>query len=79
MKKILLIAAVAGIAMASCKKDYVCECTETSTVPGSTTETSKYTIVGVSKGRAKANCASTKSEMEFGGNKYEFKSDCKIK
>ncbi|MBL7930764.1 MAG: hypothetical protein JNL60_02625 [Bacteroidia bacterium] len=29
MKKVLLIAAVAGLAFASCKKDYTCECTGT--------------------------------------------------
>ncbi|MBA3664450.1 MAG: hypothetical protein H0W61_09615 [Bacteroidetes bacterium] len=27
MKKVLLIAAVAGLSMVSCKKDYTCECT----------------------------------------------------
>lgn len=31
MKKILLIAAVAGLSMVSCKKDRVCTCTETPT------------------------------------------------
>ena len=30
MKKSLLIIAVAGLAMASCKKDYKCTCTSTS-------------------------------------------------
>jgi hypothetical protein len=28
MKKVLLIAAVAGFVMASCKKDYTCVCTD---------------------------------------------------
>lgn len=29
MKKVLLVAAVAGLSMVSCKKDYTCECTVT--------------------------------------------------
>lgn len=41
MKKTLVLAAIAGIAFASCKKDRVCECTsstisQTSTEPGYT-------------------------------------------
>ena len=30
MKKVLFIAAVAGLSLVSCKKDYTCECTVTS-------------------------------------------------
>lgn len=38
MKKILLVAVVAGFAMTSCKKNYTCECTVTA--GGQTTTTS---------------------------------------
>jgi len=43
MKKVLLVAAVAGLAMVSCKKDYTCECTTTDngTVVSTTTVTGK--------------------------------------
>jgi len=36
MKKVLLVVAVVGLSMASCKKDYTCTCKDTDTVnPGS--------------------------------------------
>lgn len=55
MKKILLIAAVAGLAMASCKKDRTCTCTYTSTPSSgaSTTWTEEVTVKKVTKGQAK--------------------------
>ncbi len=79
MKKILLIAAVAGLAMASCKKDYTCECTESSTIPGSTTTTSKNQILDASKRQAKANCVSWSSEMTVGTTVYTMNGDCELK
>lgn len=79
MKKILIIASVAGLAMVSCKKDYVCECTTTSTAPGSTSYTDKSTMVGVSKKTAKANCFKYSSEETSGGVTYVNTTDCKLK
>lgn len=38
MKKILLIAAVAGLSMVSCKKEYTCECKYTGVVTGTVSE-----------------------------------------
>lgn len=78
MKKILLIAAVAGLAMASCKKDYTCECTQT-TVPASTTTTSKKQILDASKRQAKANCVSWSSDMTFGSTVFTTNMDCELK
>jgi len=52
MKKILLVAAVACLAMTSCKKDYTCTCTATAngqSVSGSTTIKDK-------KSKAKDSC-----------------------
>jgi len=52
MKKVLLIAAVAGLAMVSCKKDYTCECTYSgSGISGTTSATIKDT-----KKKAKDAC-----------------------
>jgi len=79
MKKALLIAAVAGLAMVSCKKDYTCECTSTSTVPGSTSSTSKRTLVEVSKATAKSQCLKTSWDETSGGTTYTFTNDCKLK
>ncbi|MBI2720569.1 MAG: hypothetical protein HYX39_00185 [Bacteroidetes bacterium] len=73
MKKILLIAAVAGLSMVSCKKDRVCTCTETESA-GGPSSTSTTTIVKSSKMQAKANCVSTKSTNN--GNTHS--SDCKL-
>lgn len=79
MKKILLIAAVAGLAMASCKKDYTCECTSTDTAPGSTTTTSKKTIKEATKRQAKANCFSYSTDYTSGSNTYTQTNDCELK
>lgn len=44
MKKItLIVLAIAGLSLASCKKERVCECVSTSTAPGSTSTTEKVT------------------------------------
>jgi len=69
MKKIAIL--VIGVAfLTACKKDYTCECT---TTPGN--EIEKYTINGVSKARAKANCVSTSQEVM--GTKIE--KNCSLK
>jgi len=79
MKKVLLIAAVASLAMVSCKKDRTCECTSSSTIPGSTSETTKYTVYDVSKGTAKRACVKTTQEFTSGGTTYISTDDCKLK
>jgi len=54
MKKSLLIAAVAGLAFASCKKDYTCTCVSNGTV-----QTGSYTVtIHATKGNAKTQCTS---------------------
>ena len=58
MKKItLIVLAVAGVALASCKKERVCECVSTSTAPGSTSTTDKVTY----KKAKKSICDETSS------------------
>lgn len=80
MKKIFLLATVAtAFAFASCKKDHVCSCTNTSTVPGSTSTTSEVTIVDAKKGDAKKRCVKTTRDFTAGGNTYTSTSDCKLK
>lgn len=69
MKKVLLIAAVAGLAMVSCKKDYTCECTYSGGgVSGTTTTTIKDT-------KKKATDACEKLSVSAGGTS----TTCKIK
>lgn len=79
MKKSLLFAAVTCLALMSCKKDFTCECTSSSTAPGSTNETTKYTIYEVSRGTAKRACVKTTSESTGGTTTYVYTNDCKLK
>jgi hypothetical protein len=82
MKKILLIAAVAGLAMASCKKDRTCTCTYTST-PASgaaTTWTEETTVKKAKKGDAiDGMCASGsyQTTAPVAGTKTDVK--CELK
>ncbi len=43
MKKVLLVAAVAGLSMVSCKKDYTCTCTTTDSTDPSVNSSFSYT------------------------------------
>jgi hypothetical protein len=69
MKKVLLVAAVAGLAMASCKKDYTCECTASA---GGVSATASTTIHDTKK---KAEDACTAKNTSANGATTE----CKIK
>ncbi len=73
MKKVLLIAAVAGMAMVSCKKDYTCECTtkDNGTVMG----TSSVTIKDTKKNADEA--CSGKASTTGGGT--TISTECAIK
>ncbi len=82
MKKILLIAAVAGLAMASCKKDRTCTCTQTWTPTSGAATTSSYevTVEKATKGQAKdGECRSYTSQKTAptAGTKYEV--TCELK
>lgn len=63
MKKVLLIAAVAGLAMASCRKDRTCTCTETSDAPGFVADTYVTTYKDIKKKDAKKACQSYTSKV----------------
>jgi hypothetical protein len=56
MRKMMMIAAVAGLFMASCKKDYTCACTVTSTWPGYPNTTSSGSTGKMKKKDAEAKC-----------------------
>ncbi|MCW3076657.1 MAG: hypothetical protein JWO32_1266 [Bacteroidetes bacterium] len=73
MKKILLVAAVAGLTMVSCKKDRTCTCTNSSSAGGTAT-VSTTTLVKVSKAQGKANCIKTTST----NNGVTYTNDCKL-
>lgn len=75
MKKILLIAAVAGLSMASCKKDKTCTCTYTS---NGTTSTETFTLTKISGKDAKDACTKRTSTTTSGSNTSTWTSDCKL-
>lgn len=65
MKKTLLIAAIAGIAMVSCKKERTCTCTTTSTAANGTVTVGTPNVTVYKKikgGDAKNVCATTTNE-----------------
>jgi hypothetical protein len=70
MKKTLLIAAIAGLAFASCKKDYTCKCTVTSTtILGTTTTTTSGATGKMKKKDAEAKCNEGDSNTDVLGVK----------
>ena len=83
MKKILILS-LAVVALASCKKDYTCACTETDTdVSAGTTDvyTSEVTIKEVSKKTVESayDCVSYNStSVDDLGDTYTTKVDCTI-
>lgn len=80
MKKIFLLLVLSIICITtSCKKDYVCECSYSSTEPGVTASTTEYTFYKVSKNDAKSKCIKTYRDYSSGGFDYRETTDCKLK
>lgn len=76
MKKIVLsLIVVSAFAATSCKKDYVCSCTDSSTEPGYATSTTDVTIKEARKMDAANACV--KTTYTDGG--YTYTTDCKLK
>ena len=77
MKKILLVAAVAGLAMVSCKKEYTCECTSTTNASGTTMSVTASTTIKDTKKNATEACEAGTKDNSVGG--VTAKVECKIK
>lgn len=76
MKKLSILSiAFLALSLASCKKDYTCNCTNMSTQAGSTTTTSEITYVKARKADAKRACVKT-TDTESG---VTVTHDCKLK
>ena len=84
MKKVLFVAALGMLTLASCKKDYTCACTETETdVSAGTTDvyTSEVTIKDVSKKTVESSseCVSyDETYVDEDGDTYTYTVDCTI-
>ncbi|MCB0410601.1 MAG: hypothetical protein KDD29_10310 [Flavobacteriales bacterium] len=80
MKKVLLVAAVAGLAMASCRKDRTCECKDTSDQPGFVSSTTVYTAKKMKKKDAVKMCQSYTSKVTGPvAAQYYYGEDCELK
>ena len=75
MKKVLLIAAVAGLSMVSCKKKYTCECT--TTYNGTTTTSSGTSSEKMKKKDAEAEC--NKGDASITINGQTSSTECSLK
>jgi len=82
MKKVLLMAFVAGLAMTSCKKDYTCECVTSSNDPDEPSTKTTLTFKDKKK-KAESSCNSldrTYTETDpITKETYNFTYDCSIK
>ncbi len=78
MKKIILVGAVALMGLASCKKDYTCECTATVDMGElGKSSASASTTINDTKANATEACDAGDSKTTSGG--YTQTSECEIK
>jgi hypothetical protein len=83
MKKTILFAALAGLAMAACKKDRVCSCRTVTTVTGGQqagtfVEDRKYTILDASRKTAYYACTHKKFNFTDGSVNYSIDQNCSL-
>lgn len=76
MKKLALVLAVVGFAAVSCKKDYTCECTTTSNIPGYTAAKTTATAK-MKKKDAEDWCATGNSSATTYG--FTYSTACALK
>ena len=80
MKKVILIVSVISLAMASCRKDRTCTCTESSDAPGYVSTTNVQTMKDVKKRNAKLDCQSVSyKETTAGASPYTTTYTCELK
>lgn len=72
MKKTLLIVAIAGLAMASCKKDYTCTCTTKDSTDPSFSSTATFSFHAKKKD-AQASCDALKTTVGTLSTACDFK------
>ena len=77
--KTLILSAFVVLALASCKKGYVCSCTTSSSASGTLATTSEETYVKTTKSTAKKACIKTTNDYTSFGVSYTITKDCKLK
>jgi hypothetical protein len=79
MKKLILLALI-GVSIASCRKDRTCTCTESSDAPGSTTSTYVTVHYDAKKRNARKECQSyTEKYTSVGSTPYTYTYNCELK
>lgn len=78
-KSIFIIAIIVSAGLVSCKKDYTCNCTFSTTEDGTTVEDDQeeYTIKDATKLEAKTACIEAERVFEEDGT--ESKASCELK
>lgn len=82
MKKIMIVAVFASLALASCKKERVCECVSSSDAPGSISVTTKVTVKKAKKDVCSKHSNSsiqTAPSAPSGVTYYTSKTECTLK
>jgi len=79
MKNYLLPVFFTLFFLSSCKKDYVCECTYSSTEPGVNPVTTEYNFYKMTKNDAKSKCIKSYRDYTSGGLDYKETTDCHLK
>ena len=81
MKKYLALLGAISTALisTSCKKDYVCECTSSSSSNASSASISTTTVKDATKKQAKAYCVSTEDTWSYNGVTTVYSSNCELK
>jgi len=81
MKKYIALfsAITAALISTSCKKDFVCECTETNSTHTGIDGVYTTTVKDATKKQAKANCVSTENTWSYNGTDIVFSSTCELK
>lgn len=65
MKKVVLVGAIALLSLASCKKEYTCECNTIDLDSQESVSNEKITIKSTSKDKAQEECFSNSHSNEF--------------
>ena len=80
MKKYIALFGAISVALfsSSCKKDFVCECTQTNSL-SSDAYVSTTTVKDATKKQAKAHCTSIEDTFTYNGTDVVFTNTCELK
>lgn len=68
MKKLALVIAIAGLSLASCRKEYTCECTTTDNFLGGVSTSNSTSTIKSTKKKATEVCEDLEQTKTFAGS-----------